>query len=334
MKLIDQYVYAVTKQLPVDLREDIGKELRINIEDMLPEEATEGEVSEVLEKLGNPRKLADEYNPRKRYLIGPAVYDLYIYVLKLVIGICTAVFAGITILGWFADIIQVDLSIYNFVDLTLELFLSIGNGVIQGAIWVTLVFVIYERINEKEGSSKASDLWSVDNLPELPTYSRKISRGETIFTMIAIIFGTALLRFQPQLIAIYLRDDNGIINRIPLFNIERLEKYMVFILLFAIYQLGMCIWKFVVGHFNIPMLIGDVISNALQSILTILILRDKAIINSEFIKKLYEILDISDKSFKGWDMGMKVFILIVILICIWDSVWSFIKYRKAIKNFA
>lgn len=35
MNLIDRYVYAVTERLPEDIRDDVSRELRANIEDML-----------------------------------------------------------------------------------------------------------------------------------------------------------------------------------------------------------------------------------------------------------------------------------------------------------
>jgi len=87
MTLIDRYVYTVTERLLEQTRDDVSMELRANIEDMLPENATESDVRTALEKLGNPIRLANEYCEVKRYLIGPGLYDKYISVLKLVTSI-------------------------------------------------------------------------------------------------------------------------------------------------------------------------------------------------------------------------------------------------------
>ncbi|NLZ83527.1 MAG: hypothetical protein GX915_07675 [Clostridiales bacterium] len=92
MKLIDRYIYAVTGYLPEETREDVGRELQSNIKEMLPDNPSEDQVYKVLVDLGNPWELASEYNSKKRYLIGPIYYHNYISVLKLVIGICIAVF--------------------------------------------------------------------------------------------------------------------------------------------------------------------------------------------------------------------------------------------------
>jgi hypothetical protein len=91
MNLIERYLYAIKKYLPEEIREDAGKELRANIEDMLPVDYTDDDVYQVLMNLGSPRKLANEYNSQKRYLIGPGYYDNYISVLKKVIGMFVSV---------------------------------------------------------------------------------------------------------------------------------------------------------------------------------------------------------------------------------------------------
>jgi len=100
MSLIDRYVHAVAQYLPKDTRDDVLKELRTNIEDMLPENYTEKDVYKILEGLGSPLELANEYNPKKRYLIGPGYYDKYLLILKMVVGICIAVSIGIAILDF------------------------------------------------------------------------------------------------------------------------------------------------------------------------------------------------------------------------------------------
>ena len=53
MNLIDRYVYSVAEYLP-GRANDVTRELRSNIEDMLPENHTEEDVYRVLEELGNP----------------------------------------------------------------------------------------------------------------------------------------------------------------------------------------------------------------------------------------------------------------------------------------
>ena len=58
---------------------------RSTIEDMLTENFTEQEVMEVLSKLGDPAQLAASYRDTPMHLIGPKVYDAYIWTMKMII---------------------------------------------------------------------------------------------------------------------------------------------------------------------------------------------------------------------------------------------------------
>ena len=84
MDIIDRYVHAVVKRLPEKSRAEVERELRANIEDMLPDSYEEADVHKALLSLGNPAALAEQYRETKRFLISPELYGTYIYVLKIV----------------------------------------------------------------------------------------------------------------------------------------------------------------------------------------------------------------------------------------------------------
>ena len=85
MNLIETYVYEVTRRLPEKTRDDIALELTSTIEDMLQGSSTEQEVKEVLSKLGDPSQLAASYRDTPMHLVGPKVYDAYIWTMKMII---------------------------------------------------------------------------------------------------------------------------------------------------------------------------------------------------------------------------------------------------------
>ena len=93
--LIERYIYAVTKRLPGKTREDVARELRTLIEDMLKEwcgEVTpsDKDIRVVLTELGTPNELYEQYaGDGKRCLIGPPYYTTYVFVMKIVL-ICVA----------------------------------------------------------------------------------------------------------------------------------------------------------------------------------------------------------------------------------------------------
>lgn len=335
MNLIDRYVYAVTKHFQKDTREDVGKELRANIEDMLPDNYTDKDVYQVLEELGSPRKLANEYNPQKRYLIGPGYYDDYLSVLKLVVGICAAVLAGIAIIG-FALEPPVDGYTNNSIILLItDLISAVFEGAIQGALWVTIIFVILERSGAESGQVPFSNKqWTPDDLPELPLNDKKkISRAETVFSMFFTVLFTAVIYVKPQLIAVYMKDDNGALNATSLFNVERLQSYMVIIFAFLLIQFGIFIWKYITGSWNLPLAIVNTIYNVAFCILIIVMINDQALFNTEFFTKIFEYTNESSIQATSWfDMSKWIFVAVFVVINIWDSISSIIKSLSRTSN--
>lgn len=322
MKLIERYLYAIKKYLPEEIREDVGMELRANIEDMLPDDYTEEDAYQVLTKLGSPRKLADDYNTQKRYLIGPGYYDMYLSMLKKVIGIFVLAAVGIACLGW---IIESPIDWYqseNITKLFVNLFSSFIMGAAQGAFWVTLVFIILERTGVEAGYIPMFNKeWTPADLPELPVGNRmKISRGNTILTMFSTILFTTFVYFRPQLIAIYLLGKNNRVDITPLFDVERLQFYLPIIVVFALFQLGMFIWKLITEDWNLQLAILNSVYSVASCVLVVVMLSDNSLINTEFISVLGRLINVSISVVSPWITKSKwIFGFVFIGICAWDS---------------
>ncbi|MEI9967401.1 MAG: hypothetical protein WDM87_01780 [Terracidiphilus sp.] len=99
MELLDRYVQAVRKHLPWRRQDDIIAELRANLESQLEDKETElgrpltkEEAEDWLKQIGSPIQVAARYQ-RQQYLIGPALFPTYSYVLKLVLTWATAIYA-------------------------------------------------------------------------------------------------------------------------------------------------------------------------------------------------------------------------------------------------
>ena len=331
MSLIERYIIAVTERLPENIRYDVAEELRSNIEDMLPDNATEDDIREVLEELGNPKKLAQEYNPTKRYLIGPAICDSYISVLKTVLGIAVSVIIFIALL----DIVLKGPSNIDNVDSYVELFINLIEtaviGAFQAAFWVTFVFAIMERTGINEGEHPFSNKkWSLDDLPKTPLSEKsKISRAETVFSMFFTILFTTLVFFKPQLIAVYIKRA-GTTEVTPLFNSQRLQIYLVTVLIVAVIQLCVAGWKFVQKNWNVPLAIANAIQNILCSILIILMFNDRQLFNNDFFAEMGEIFKISAAEVTDyWFLGTMLFSVVIFAgLALWDSISGFLKCRR------
>ncbi|SHO51437.1 hypothetical protein [Anaerocolumna xylanovorans] len=329
MKMIDQYVYAVTKYLPADSREDVGKELRANIEDMLPDEPTEDEVYQVLKKLGSPIKLADEYIPQKRYLIGPGYYDRYIMTLKTVIGICIVVFISLEMISWISNPEITDSLSGYLAGMISGLISAVLEGAIQGALWVTLVFVILEKTGIESGDIPIlNKKWSPDELKDMSVQgNNRITRGETVISLFMTVLFTALLYFKPHLIALYLKGESGNTEIFPLFQSDRLRIYIPVILLFTVLQLGMFIGKFMKGYWNRPLSAANAAYNMASCILIAVMLTDKLLFNQEFFTRMALYLNETPKHYMAlWENRIIWVILgIFVVIAVWDSIAVWIK---------
>jgi len=99
MELLDRYLQAVKRHLPWERQNDIIAELRANLEAQLEDKEaalgrslTKDEAEEWLKQIGSPIQVAARYQ-RQQYLIGPALFPTYSYILKLVLTWVTVIYA-------------------------------------------------------------------------------------------------------------------------------------------------------------------------------------------------------------------------------------------------
>jgi hypothetical protein len=96
MDLLDRYLHAVRFWLPRDQQDDVaaelGEDIRSQIEDQeskLGRKLTDLEVASILKERGRPMLVASRYRPQQ-YLIGPALFPVYRFVL-IIVAVCYAV---------------------------------------------------------------------------------------------------------------------------------------------------------------------------------------------------------------------------------------------------
>lgn len=305
MKIIDRYVFAVTRGLPQTQREDIEKELRTLIEDMMEEckdiEPEEKRVEKVLLDLGDPVILADKYRDTKRYLIGPQNFDNYIFVLKIVLG---AVLVGISI----AEVVGVmflndKISIANTVG---EYLLTLVSSLIETFAWVTGIFAVLEykgfKLEGLEVKKTQGGTWSISKLPEIPQDKALISRGESIFSIIFSTIFIMILFFAPKLIAVFILNNQADYVVIPVLNVEILNGYKIFI--FALFIIGLLkeVLKIISGRWMLKLGISVAVLNIIGLFLVYVIFSNAGIFNdklpSELVKYGYVDVDFA----KLWSM--------------------------------
>ena len=202
--LVERYVYDVARRLPEKDREDVKKELRANIYDMLPEGASGDAVQKVLYELGSPASLAEKYRTRPRYLISPAYFDEYVSVLKWVLPLVgvLVMLIGFAIGGFEAAKSGATNAVFVIGGIFSK---GVSMGVaaaFQALLWTTIGFVIAEHSGEKK--PKVGEYgWRIEDLPEVqnPKAGIPLSEGivelvlSVVFSIFAILFCTGRLPF-------------------------------------------------------------------------------------------------------------------------------------------
>ena len=170
MELLDRYLQAVRKYLPLRRQDDIIAELRANMESQIEDREselgrplTQGEFEDFLRKMGHPMMVASTYQPQQ-YLIGPTLFPMYLYILRItllwafiVCMIVAAVVTPLTSQGGGAVVAAV--------------FRTPGI-LLQTAAWITLVFALIDFARTRYPKacppiSGITEKWNPSSLPPL-----------------------------------------------------------------------------------------------------------------------------------------------------------------------
>jgi hypothetical protein len=195
MELLDRYLQAVKKHLPLKRQDDIIAELRANMESQLEDKEeelgrplTQAEAEEWLKKMGPPVVVASRYQPQQ-YLIGPAFFPMYMYVLRL------------TLLWAFVVCIIVAVVVTPLTTpggtAVFDALMRTPGILLQTIAWITLVFAAleffrtrYPHLNPSwEG---ATHNWNPSSLPPLEKDANRPGKRRSFAQAVAEIVFTAL----------------------------------------------------------------------------------------------------------------------------------------------
>ncbi len=195
--LVGRYLQAVGFWLPraqkQDILAEISEDLRSQIEDResdLGRAMTESEVSDLLKQRGRPILVAGQFLPQ-RSLIGPALYPIYVFVLKIV-ALCYVI---PWLLVWFGILL------FHRTETAAHLS---GEWHGLGTLWtivftqfgiITLVFAAIDRVSIK--TPCLSD-WDPRKLPKLNVETTTKRRASAVGSVIFGIFGLLWLLAIPN----------------------------------------------------------------------------------------------------------------------------------------
>lgn len=330
MELVDRYIYAVTQKLPQDQREDIAEELQGLIEDMLEErvgnaERTKQDIEEVLLELGNPRILADKYRNKKKFLIGPEIYDAYILVLKIVLISLSSVLA-------LTFLIQTLLQPTEILKYFVDLIVSLVTGLPLAFGWTTFGFAIGEYAGVKKKDIYVHE-WKPSQLPPIPDQRRHIKRTESIIGIIIYSIIIVFLAFSGEYFGIWVFND-GFKGTVPFLNDQSYMNYLMLLFLIFGFSLIKEILKLIVGKWTKRLVVYTMLLNLASFTILIFMISGQNFWNPNFMNELVEagIVSAGTEAYDVvsiiWDQLTFWIIIIFIVSFVWEAVDGFIRARK------
>ena len=190
MELIERYLQAVKFWLPKAQKQDIIAELSADIysqveekESSLGRSLNKAEVEEILKQRGRPVLVANRYQPQQ-YLIGPVLFPIYAFVLKMI--------AVGYLLPW--TMIWIAITIYSPTYRTTHGGWPGAIGTVWASLWsmsffvigtATVVFAVLEQVQAK---NRFMEKWEPRKLPPVKN-PNQIKRFNSIVEIVAVGLG-------------------------------------------------------------------------------------------------------------------------------------------------
>ena len=196
MDLIERYIHAVGRYLPIKNRSDIQTELQSTLVDTLDARVGEGEATQeqviaLLKEFGSPEKVAASYWPEGQYLVGPRLFPLF----RLVVGIALSVFIIVQLV-----LLGVTLVFGQETVQWLEFLGGLAGSILGAFGSIVLVFAILQRFDVNP--EMENEDWDPRELPAL-SEEETISRGGMVAEITFSLIFLAILTLLPDKIGVW-----------------------------------------------------------------------------------------------------------------------------------
>lgn len=325
--LKERYVYAVTRRVPRKIKADLEMELNGLIDDMLETrtgggQATEEDLKAVLEELGPPAKLAENYNGNAvASLIGPAYFPTYKQVLAIVLA---AVAIGLAVSGVLGLLAQ-PRGGAGALPTVASFFVWLAQqiGVLFSALgFVTVLFAFFQwgKIPVTYGGNKLEDL------PPVPKEKEKISVGGAIVSMGASVIFAVVLIAVPQALGFYWAEGEELI---PMLNVAHLQSMWFVIALLCTVSVVYEAFSLVEGRYSFKLAVANLVANILQGGLFAVFLFAGPIVNPAFVAGLQTVLEVDTPIISTLVGNMPVVLMAIVLFAlVLDSILAFWKASR------
>lgn len=214
--MIPNYLYTIGKHLSPQTRDEVLKDIEVNLYDYLEENFgkkvySDQELEVAIRSMGHPRKVAEAYMNRPRGLIGPVFLDTYWLVNKIsVIGIAIGLtVANIMNLAAFSNGVQ--------------LFLNLSSQIVQTSLMgfgiITLVFAALQHFSPEDITEKDAE-WSLKILEKAVEPQQKVKLFDLIVEAFFLCLGLVFINQIPSFVS-------STENTLLIFNKATLEPYLL-----------------------------------------------------------------------------------------------------------
>lgn len=321
--LIERYIYAVTRRLPRSKQEDVARELRGLVEDMLQERCGEAmpeekDVRIVLTELGSPQELYEKYDENSgKCLIGQPYYTSYLFVLKIAL---LAVSVGLTISAGITCLLEHG-SVFDGV---LSWLSMLYNGLLSAFAIVTLLFAFFYKKH-----IPLSQPFNFDDLPPVPKKNERIPKWECILGICLLVVLPVVFLAVPQSLGVYLAEEGRLI---PMFDPAAVRETWYFLGLFTLCGIIRECVRLQEGRYNWRVLVTTVVSNVASAVFAIWWLGGFNLMNPEFTMRIHTLYDGEAEIVTRIFAHFQSFVLVCILFALAvDTVEAAVKTRKAVK---
>ena len=305
--LIERYVYAVTKRLGRKQREDVARELRGLIDDMLTERCgevlpTEKDVRVVLTELGTPQELYAKYDEEAdRCLIGQPYYSTYKFVMKIVLA---SVVVGATVSNLILQLLEPQVwytALAGWLNMTY-------NSMLASFAIVTLLFAFFYH-----KGIKITEPFNFDDLPAVPKRTQEVSKWECIAGIVMCVVFAVLFIFTPQVFcAVY----EG--KTIALFDMDVIRQTWFIVAAFAACGIVRETVQLLEGRYDRKVMVTAWVTNLISAALCFWWLLGFDVMNQSFLASMETIFAGEDaiviQMFANFDvffLGVMLFALVL-----------------------
>jgi len=325
MKIVEQYIHAVTRHLPKEKRPEATKELHATIATRLDElgGSTEAHAKSVLHELGDPEIVARKFNREPRFLIGPKLYGHYLYILKY------SFFIGLPIAAVITSFSLLSQGVPNIINTLVDLVTILLGVALQIFFWVTLVFALLEKGGIHYPLNLPAE-WTVDHLPKLPKH-RDLSRTEAVGDIIFYLFVLSIPAFLVTYWSL-----PGEFGDVPLFNPEYIPMIYYIIGVAAFVGILKSTYKLLAGKWNLGLVITTLVFNAFFIGLMVSLWAFDNVINPEFLATIVVNTGEQSANIVKWiDWTIIITIAVTSTAYLYDSftaVRTYLRTRRIKKN--